>query len=234
MPPDVLPIYKHFDPKLTVFDGSLANWSDYTNDQIGLRDPLGKYPMGERSFTLDSFGIQYYEQLGYAKAKGIVAYRELRELREITDDFSAPTWSTGSYNVLDDPSGMLRPSVLLQRRLRSHDWDTNGDDSPGITFGDDFLAGTNQRHTAGFLTVGELANVSNRDAFDDVDMIPDGAYQMDNGQTQTRAPVPPRRAELPHRRRAAGCIGGLGDGQRAHFHGLRRSQRTWRSECRQE
>ena len=170
MPPGVLPIYKHFDPTLRFYFGSLANWSDWTVGGIGLRAPDGNYPMGERSYTLDSSGIDYYEQLGSEKAKGIVAYRELRE---ITDSFTAPTWSTGSYNVL--------PFGGVGTRWRQ---DTSGPLGGG---GPNFLADVTQRHTAGFLTVGELANVSNPNAFDNDPTIPPGAYQMDNGQAPFNA-----------------------------------------------
>ena len=136
MPPGVLPIYKQLDPTLTVFSGSLGSWSDW--DGFGLQDPDGRGPpghLGELSFTTDTAGGRM-EQLGAGKTKGIVAYRELRELQDPTS-----TWTTGNYNVLD--TGGFPD---YGRRLRV-------DASPGP------LAQVTQRHTAGFLTVGELANV---------------------------------------------------------------------------
>jgi hypothetical protein len=54
-------------------------------------------------------------------------------------------------------------------RLRADTSDMNPDDNSN------FLPIYTQRHTAGFLTVGELANVSNRFASS-------GSFQMDNGQ----------------------------------------------------
>lgn len=142
MPPTVLPIYKQFDPWFTQQDGTLAEWSGLYGGAVA----MGEYAP---PFTTPGAG-SYAEQLGAAKAQGIVAYRELRE---ISDDPVAPTWSTGNYNFLSAGA-----------RARS-------DQSDGL------IPSTSQRHTAGFLTVGELASVGNAQLNGS-----NGSYEMDNGQ----------------------------------------------------
>ncbi|MCG3138087.1 MAG: hypothetical protein HJJLKODD_01945 [Phycisphaerae bacterium] len=93
------------------------------------------------------------EQMLQPKAQSIVAYRELRS--DMFDGIGTRV-STGNYNVLN--GGV---------RLRN-------DSGPLVS------AVNNQRHTAGFLTVGELANV--RTPQDGTGTPVADNFQMDNGQ----------------------------------------------------
>jgi hypothetical protein len=155
MHPRVMPIYKHLyshagPPPIPAID--TWKWSNV------LPDPNGGFPMGFDSFTPTGDGAGLagptVEKLGVRRAKGIVAYRELRDFTNA----SVP-WTTGNYNTLNGGA-----------RLRSE----------GPASGN-FLALTTQRHTAGFLTVGELANVRSPGGV--MSPFTDTLSQMDNGQT---------------------------------------------------
>ncbi|MCH8913745.1 MAG: hypothetical protein IIA33_09285 [Planctomycetes bacterium] len=157
MHPQVMPIYKHLAVDPAAGGGiETLRWRDV----LPYPYPNGAFPgpLGDRSFTPTGDGAGMagppVEKLGVGKAKGIVAYRELRAIPN-----PAGTWTTGNYNTLSGGS-----------RRRS--------DGSGAV---NFLANTTQRHTAGFLTVGELANV--RLLRTTVVPVTDGFSQMDNGQT---------------------------------------------------
>ncbi|MCH8964732.1 MAG: hypothetical protein IIB58_07215, partial [Planctomycetes bacterium] len=159
MHPQVMPIYKWLYPyagQIPVPPINEWKWSNV------LLDPNGGFPMGFDSFTPTGDGAGMagppVEKLGVGKAKGIVAYRELRAL--LSPD---GTWTTGDYNVLSPP-------VNYNRRLRA-------DASLGM------LAQVTQRHTAGFLTVGELANVRLFPTAAVTEQVTNAFSQMDNGQT---------------------------------------------------
>ena len=162
MPPGALPIY-YKDGLLVGVAGTPGSW-------FALPNPTGA---GVPPMQTESVYFSGIEVLGREKAMGIVAYRELREIDTTGFDLlRAPNTTTGNYSVL--PYAGALPDAAL-RRSRS--------DMGAFTGGPvNTLADTTQRHTAGFLTVGELANVRNPGTYAgsfayDVDP----GYQMDNG-----------------------------------------------------
>jgi hypothetical protein len=183
MPPSVLPIYKANlyleTPDLvggtgyTLFAPPNLNWTALQQPAPvtgALPGPLG-LAMTETAFTPTAEdpalppGTRYaIDQLGPYKAMGAVAYRELRQIATFGID-------SGNYNVLSAFAPInLDAGNPYFRRMRS--------DS---TFG---LPTTYQRHTAGFLSVGELANVRNPGTYTlGVGYTNDirSAYQFDNG-----------------------------------------------------
>ncbi len=158
-PPPLLPVYKQFLPDLVSYNNPFAFWF-----WSGLKEPdAGSVVgMGEFAFTFDTTVSPHYEQLGSRKALGIVAYRELRQ------EFDGAN-SAGDYNIL--PHGTTGTDVGHRERFDNL---TN------------MINATSQRHTSGFVTVGELASVRSKGTSPDSGTtwpynIGD-AYQMDNGQ----------------------------------------------------
>ena len=171
IPLRVAPIYKD----LSSADQSVMNQWRWASDSH-----LGALPMGVDAYTLPPTAENpqsVYEVLGIAKAMGIVAYRELREIKVDSDGDTIIDYNTGNYNVLIDRSIIEAATAdPFLRRLRS---DGSGN-----------LANTTQRHTSGFLTVGELANVRNPGSFAGTYQYDiGGAYQMDNGAIFNSTPV---------------------------------------------
>lgn len=174
--PGELPIYQ----TLPEVAGGLGTWTDQAMSPIGvaLTEPA------MTTVEMDD-GLEIaLEQLGRHKALGIVAYRELREIldRGALVLGGSPPPSAGNYNVLN-----------YGDRVRA---DNFADPLTNVRIG---MASVYQRHTAGFLTVGELANVRNRGT--NTNLNPTlgaeiwsynvaGSYQMDNGVWSAHAQDP--------------------------------------------
>jgi hypothetical protein len=178
-----MPIYK--DMKVSLFPGGFGTpgnsnavprnmtWTQLTHPWVNPSEAGPYTPMQSLTNTaLTPLNAAAYggggvpaalEQLGRERAESIVAYREMRPVVQVDAAGVATIPSTGNYNVL----------TLSGKRVRSNTTGTPWE-----------LA--DQRQTAGFLTVGELANVrlSNPAHQGPFTSPSDGlmAYHMDNGQ----------------------------------------------------